>query len=70
MRTPTAKRFFELVQIPADDINDQNELIKEGENRVADIRRHAKEWVKNHQEKFDGWVGEARKAMDNAPTQS
>ncbi len=67
---PAAKRFFELVQIPADDINDQNELVKEGENRVADIRRHAKEWVKNHQEKFDGWVEESRKAVDNVPTQS
>jgi glycine betaine/proline transport system substrate-binding protein len=56
---PAAKRLFELVEIPVEDINAQNELLKEGENRVADIRRHAQEWITNNQEKFDGWVEEA-----------
>ncbi|MDJ0733376.1 MAG: glycine betaine/L-proline ABC transporter substrate-binding protein ProX [Nostocaceae cyanobacterium] len=59
---PSAKRLFELIQIPVDDISAQNERLQEGENRVADIRRHAKEWIKNNQELFDGWVEEARKA--------
>ena len=62
---PAAKRFFELAEIPVDDINAQNELLREGENKIADIRRHAQEWIKNHQEKFDGWVEEARIARGN-----
>lgn len=62
---PAAKRLFELVEIPVDDINAQNELLRKGENKLADIRRHAEEWIKNHQEKFDDWVDEARAASDN-----
>ncbi|MEM9926612.1 MAG: glycine betaine/L-proline ABC transporter substrate-binding protein ProX [Cyanobacteria bacterium P01_D01_bin.50] len=62
---PSAKRLFELIQIPVDDINAQNELLREGENSLADIRRHAEEWIKNHQEKFDGWVEEARIASNS-----
>jgi len=62
---PAAKRLFQLVQIPVDDINTQNELLKEGENSLADIRRHAEEWIQNHQEKFDGWIEEARITSNN-----
>ncbi len=62
---PSAKRLFELVEIPVDDINTQNELIREGENKLADIRRHAQEWIKKNQDKFDGWIEEARSASDN-----
>jgi ABC-type proline/glycine betaine transport system permease subunit/ABC-type proline/glycine betaine transport system substrate-binding protein len=64
---PDAKRFFELIQISINDINAQNQRFKEGENRVPDIRRHAKEWVKSHQNLLDGWLEEARKASDNVP---
>ena len=62
---PAAKRLFELVEIPVNDINAQNELLKEGENRVADVRRHAQEWIKKNQEKFDGWVESAKIAQGN-----
>lgn len=53
---PAAVRFFESVQIPLDDINIQNNLMQEGEDSVADIRRHAEEWVDNHQDLFDTWI--------------
>ncbi len=59
---PTAKRLFELVKISADDINAQNQLLTEGENSIADIRRHAQQWIKNNQDLFDGWVEDARTA--------
>ncbi|NEP31918.1 MULTISPECIES: glycine betaine/L-proline ABC transporter substrate-binding protein ProX [unclassified Moorena] len=59
---PVAKRWFELVQIPAEDINVESLKIKEGESSPEDIRRHAKEWVENRQELFDSWVEEAKKA--------
>ena len=63
---PAAKRWFELVQIPLEDINAQQKLVQEGEDTPADIRRHAQEWVKKHQNLFDSWVGEARKTGSNS----
>ena len=62
---PAAKRLFELVSIPVEDINAQNELLKEGEDSLADIRRHAREWIENNQDLFDSWVEEAMKVSDS-----
>ena len=59
---PIAKRFFELINIPIEDINAQQELVHKGEGTPADIRRHAQEWIENNQEMFDSWVEEAKKA--------
>ena len=56
---PVAKRWFELVQIPVEDINQESLRIKEGESKPEDIRRHAQEWVANNQELFDRWIAEA-----------
>ncbi|MEO0837065.1 MAG: glycine betaine/L-proline ABC transporter substrate-binding protein ProX, partial [Cyanobacteria bacterium J06642_3] len=56
---PMAKRWFELVQIPVEDINQESLRIKDGESKPEDIRRHAEEWVANNQELFDSWIEEA-----------
>ncbi|MGD1808174.1 glycine betaine/L-proline ABC transporter substrate-binding protein ProX [Dapis sp. BLCC M126] len=61
---PIAKRWFELVQIPAEDMNVESLYIKDGENSPEDIRRHAKEWVEKNQELFDSWLEEAKKGAD------
>ena len=53
---PKAKRWFELVKIPAEDINQESLRIKDGENKPKDIQRHAQEWVVNNQELFDSWI--------------
>jgi ABC-type proline/glycine betaine transport system permease subunit/ABC-type proline/glycine betaine transport system substrate-binding protein len=53
---PIAKRWFELVQIPAEDINQESLRIKEGENTPEDIRRHAQEWVTLNQDLFNTWI--------------
>ena len=58
---PIVKNWFELVQIPAEDINEESLRIKEGENKPEDIRRHAQEWVANNQELFDSWIKQAQK---------
>ncbi len=58
---PVAKRWFELVQIPTEDMNVESLYIKDGEDSPEDIRRHAKEWVENNQELFDSWLEEAKK---------
>jgi len=61
---PVAKRWFELVQIPAEDMNVESLYIKDGEDSPEDIRRHAKEWVENNQGLFDSWLEEAKKVAD------
>ncbi|NET28380.1 glycine betaine/L-proline ABC transporter substrate-binding protein ProX [Okeania sp. SIO1I7] len=61
---PVAKRWFELVQIPTEDMNVESLYIKDGEDSPEDIRRHAKEWIENNQELFDRWLEEAKKAED------
>ncbi len=61
---PVAKKWFELVQIPVADMNVESLRIKEGENKPEDILRHAQEWVKNHQEKYDNWLETARQAAN------
>ncbi|MGB5634163.1 MAG: glycine betaine/L-proline ABC transporter substrate-binding protein ProX [Waterburya sp.] len=57
---PIAKRWFELVQIPAEDINQESLRIQEGENKPKDIQRHAQEWVANNQDLFNSWLEEAK----------
>ena len=57
---PAAKRWFELVRVPFEDIIAQEKLAHEGQNRPKDIRHNAEEWVKNHQALVDGWLEEAK----------
>lgn len=57
---PAAQRLFEVIQIPIADINAQNQRIKSGENTPEEIRRHAEEWVENHQQQFNSWIEIAR----------
>ncbi|SDP82217.1 glycine betaine/L-proline ABC transporter substrate-binding protein ProX [Desulforhopalus singaporensis] len=59
---PAAKKFFELLNIPTADTSKENLLIHQGEKTVEDVKRHAKQWVEENQEKFDGWISEALKA--------
>ena len=61
---PVAKKWFELVEIPVADMNAESLRIKEGENKPEDILRHAQEWVKNNQEKYDNWLEIARQAAN------
>ncbi|NES69640.1 MAG: glycine betaine/L-proline ABC transporter substrate-binding protein ProX [Okeania sp. SIO2D1] len=57
---PAAKRLFELIEIPIEDVNAQQKLVQEGESTRKQIRSHAQEWVEKNQELFDSWVEEAR----------
>ncbi|NES06771.1 MAG: glycine betaine/L-proline ABC transporter substrate-binding protein ProX [Okeania sp. SIO2F4] len=61
---PVAKKWFELVQIPIQDMNAESLRIKEGEDKEEDILRHAQEWVKNNQEKYDSWLETSRQAAN------
>jgi glycine betaine/proline transport system substrate-binding protein len=61
---PAAKKWFELVSVPIEDVNAENFLIYEGDDSLEQIRGHAEEWVKNHRDQFDAWLAEARAATD------
>ncbi|MFP4133809.1 MAG: glycine betaine/L-proline ABC transporter substrate-binding protein ProX [Halothece sp.] len=61
---PAAASVFESVQIPIDDISEQNERMRDGEDSEEDIRAHAEEWVEENQEQFDQWVSQAREASE------
>jgi len=60
---PAIEKFFELVTIPLNDINEQNTRMNAGEKSQEDIERHADEWIAANQTKWDGWLAEARKTI-------
>ena len=60
---PAAKAFLEQVQIPIGALNSQNLLMRQGEDKEADVIRHADEWIAKNQTMFDGWIEMARMAQ-------
>jgi glycine betaine/proline transport system substrate-binding protein len=61
---PAAKKFFELVTIPIDDINTAILRQYDGEKTVKQVRKHAEEWVKQNQTQFSAWVEAAKQASN------
>lgn len=53
---PIAMKFMEQVNIPIQDISAENQRIRRGEDSDSDIRRHAENWIANHQQKFQKWL--------------
>jgi glycine betaine/proline transport system substrate-binding protein len=37
-------------------------LMRDGEDSMDDINRHAAEWIENNADAFEGWLEEARAA--------
>jgi glycine betaine/proline transport system substrate-binding protein len=61
-KNPAAKKFFEVFTIPLNDINEQNTRMNGGEKSQKDIEKHVDEWIANNQDKWNGWLEEARMA--------
>lgn len=59
---PAAAKFFELAKVSINDVSAENGLIRAGEKTEADIKRHAREWIADHQQEFDSWIDAAKKA--------
>jgi glycine betaine/proline transport system substrate-binding protein len=57
-KNPAAKRWFELVTIPVEDVNREAFVIHEGEKSPEAIHGHAMKWIADHQSLFDGWVNQ------------
>jgi glycine betaine/proline transport system substrate-binding protein len=55
-KNPAAKAFLQAVRIPIDDLNAENLLMRNGENKEDDVKRHADAWIAKNQATFDSWV--------------
>ncbi|NBA98096.1 glycine betaine/L-proline ABC transporter substrate-binding protein ProX [Pseudomonas sp. R5(2019)] len=65
-KNPAALKYLSLMQIPAADESAQNLKMQQGEKSLADIQRHAREWIATHQQQFDGWIEASRAAATQA----
>lgn len=61
-KNPAAKKLFEVVRIPLQDIFAQNAKMQGGENKASDVERHADEWVAKNRKLYDSWLTAARAA--------
>jgi len=61
---PDVAKLAEIMQLPVADITAQNALMAQGQNTAADAWRHTDNWIKAHQQTFDGWIAQARAAAN------
>ncbi|MCD6586032.1 MAG: glycine betaine/L-proline ABC transporter substrate-binding protein ProX [Desulfobacteraceae bacterium] len=61
-KNPAVKKFFEIFTLPLLDINAQNTKMNEGQKSQKYIEKHVDEWIADNQDKWNGWLAEARKA--------
>lgn len=64
-KNPAASRFLSEYRISTTAESEQNYRMQQGEKSVADIKRHAAEWIAQNRETFDGWLRDARVAAKN-----
>ncbi|MEX6503618.1 glycine betaine/L-proline ABC transporter substrate-binding protein ProX [Pseudomonas sp. 25A3E] len=63
-KNPAAVAFLSKLQISTVDESVQNLKMQQGENSVADIKRHAADWIAAHRTRFDRWLQQARAAAN------
>ncbi len=61
-KNPAARKLFEEMSIPLEDIFAQNAQMYQGADKPADLERQADEWIKANQQTFDGWIEAAKAA--------
>jgi len=61
-KNPAARAFLQSVQIPIDDLNAENLLMQNGQDKEADVERHANEWIAKNQATFAFWVAKGMAA--------
>jgi glycine betaine/proline transport system substrate-binding protein len=61
-KNPAAKAFLQAVRIPIDDLDAENLLMRNGEDKEADVKRHADAWIAKNQATFDSWVAKGMAA--------
>ncbi|MGE8062491.1 glycine betaine/L-proline ABC transporter substrate-binding protein ProX [Pseudomonas sp. NPDC089547] len=65
-KNPAASKFLSLIKVSSDDVAAQNLKMHDGEDKISDIQRQAKEWIAAHRQEFDGWLQAARDAAAQA----
>ena len=60
---PAAKRLFEIMSVPLEDVLAQNRRLVAGEDSQADIDNHAKEWAAVNEQVWRNWLNQARNAV-------
>ncbi|AYY13926.1 proline/glycine betaine ABC transporter substrate-binding protein ProX [Actinobacteria bacterium YIM 96077] len=56
---PPIRRLLEAVEIPLEEISDQNARMRDGEGTPDDIRRHAREWISANHGAVTEWLDTA-----------
>ena len=55
-------KLFDLVKLSVNDVSGQNMLMRNGQTKDADIKRHVQVWLKGNSVKVDSWIKEAKAA--------
>ncbi|GLR45289.1 glycine betaine ABC transporter substrate-binding protein [Mesorhizobium amorphae] len=61
-KNPAARKWFELLTVPIEDINAENQLVHDGQNTRADVHKHAEAWKEKHKTQWDAWIADAKAA--------
>jgi glycine betaine/proline transport system substrate-binding protein len=61
-KNPAAAKLFAIMALPINDISAENMQMRAGQNKPADIERHADGWIAAHQKLVENWLAEARAA--------
>ncbi|OHV59547.1 glycine betaine ABC transporter substrate-binding protein [Mesorhizobium sp. LCM 4576] len=63
-KNPAARKWFELLKIPQNDISANSLQIHEGHGSAEDILKRAEDWRNNHRAQWDAWIAEAKAAAN------
>ncbi|MDC0933556.1 glycine betaine/L-proline ABC transporter substrate-binding protein ProX [Arcobacteraceae bacterium] len=55
-------KLFDIVKLNVNDVSGQNLLMRKGQNKAKDIKKHTQIWLKRNAVKVDAWIKEAQAA--------
>ncbi|MCE0494916.1 glycine betaine/L-proline ABC transporter substrate-binding protein ProX [Vibrio salinus] len=61
-KNPAAAKLFSIMKLSINDVSAENMMMRQGANSSADIEAHANGWIKAHQQLFNSWIAQAKKA--------
>lgn len=62
-KNPAAATFLDKFKLSIGEVSAQNTRMNQGEKSKKDIAKHVDEWIAKNQDKWNGWLEEARKAV-------
>lgn len=63
-QNPAARKLFDVMALPNNDISAQNLRMRDGEKDAKAIARHVDGWIRANQKTFDGWIAAAMQAAE------